>query len=63
MKVTVIPIVFGALDTVTKGLIKRLKDLEVRGDQISEDHSNDSIIKIGQNTKKSSRGLRTLAVT
>ena len=29
MKVTVIPIVIGALGTVTKGLVKRLEDLEV----------------------------------
>ena len=31
MKVTVIPIVIGALDTVTKGLVQRLKDFEIRG--------------------------------
>ena len=31
MKVTVIPIVIGALGTVTKGLVKVLEDLEVRG--------------------------------
>ena len=31
MKVTVIPIVNGALGTVTKGLVKRLVDLEIRG--------------------------------
>ena len=31
MKVTVIPILIGALSTVTKGLIKRLEDLEIRG--------------------------------
>ena len=31
MKVTIIPIVIGALDTVTKGLIRGLKDLEIRG--------------------------------
>ena len=30
-KVTVIPIVIGALGAVTKGLIKRLEDLERRG--------------------------------
>ena len=30
MKVTVIPIVIGALGTVTKGLIKELEDLEIR---------------------------------
>ena len=31
MKVTVIPIVVGALGTVTKGLVKRPEDLEIRG--------------------------------
>ena len=31
MKVTVIPIVIRALDTVAKGLIQRLKDFEIRG--------------------------------
>ena len=31
MKVTVIPIVIGALGTVTKGLIKGLEDLEIKG--------------------------------
>ena len=31
MKVTIISIVIGVLGTVTKGLIKRLKDLEVSG--------------------------------
>ena len=31
VKVTIIPIVIGALGTVTKGLFKRLEDLEVGG--------------------------------
>ena len=31
MKVTIIPIVIGASDTVTKGLLKGLEDLEVGG--------------------------------
>ena len=31
MKVMFIPIVIYALGTVTKGLIKRLEDLEIRG--------------------------------
>ena len=31
MKVTVIQIVTGSLGTVTKGLIRRLEDLEIRG--------------------------------
>ena len=31
MKVAMIPIVIGALSSVTKGLIQRLEDLEIRG--------------------------------
>ena len=31
MKLTVIPIVIGALGTVTKGLLKVLGDMEIRG--------------------------------
>ena len=31
MKVIVIPIVIGALGTVTKGLLQRVDDLEIRG--------------------------------
>ena len=31
MKVTFIPIVIGALDTITEGLLKGLEDLEIRG--------------------------------
>ena len=31
MKVTIVPIVIGALETVTKGLLKGLEDLEVGG--------------------------------
>ena len=31
MKVTIVPIVIGAFDTVTKGLLKGLEDLEVDG--------------------------------
>ena len=31
MKVTILPVVIGAFGTVTKGLLKRLEDLEVGG--------------------------------
>ena len=31
MKVTIVPIVFGAFDTITKGLLKGREDLEVGG--------------------------------
>ena len=58
MKVTVIPIIIGALGTVTKRLIQGHNDLEIRGV-----HPNYSIIKIGQNTEKSPGNLRRLAIT
>ena len=56
MKVTVIPIAIGAFGRVTKGLVQRLEDLEIR-----RDHSN-YIIEIGQNSKESSGDLRRLSV-
>ena len=31
MKVTIVPIVIGALVTITKGLLKSLEDLEIGG--------------------------------
>ena len=31
MKMTVIPVVVGALGTIPKGLVKRLENLEIRG--------------------------------
>ena len=31
MKVTVIPIIIGALGTVTKAIVQELEDLEIRG--------------------------------
>ena len=31
MKVTVIPVVIGALDTVTRGLAPKIQNLEIRG--------------------------------
>ena len=31
MKVTIIPVVIGAFDTTTKGLLKGLEDLEIGG--------------------------------
>ena len=57
MKVTIIPIAIGAFDTVTKGSLKGLEDLEVGG------HPNNSIIENGQNTEKSPGDLSRLAVT
>ena len=53
MKVTVIPVVTGALVTIPKGLVQKLEKLEIRGD-----YPDNSIIKIGQNTGKSPGDLR-----
>ena len=60
-KVTIISIISGAFSTVTKGLLKGLKDLEVGG-QV-ETIQNHSIIENGQNTEKNPGDLRRLAVT
>ena len=57
MKVTIIPIVIGALGTVTEVLLKGLEDLEIRH------HTNYCIIEIGQNTEESPEDVRRLAVT
>ena len=48
IKVTVIPIVIGALSTVTKSLLKGLGNKRTSGD-----HPDNSIVEIGQNTEKS----------
>ena len=56
MKVTIVPIVIGALGTVTKGLVQRLEDLEITG-------RTTSISEIGQNTEKSPVCLKRLIVT
>ena len=61
MKVRFIPIVIGALGTVTKGLGKRTWGLENK--RISGDHQNYCIIQIGQNTEKSPGDLKRRAVT
>ena len=59
IKVTFIPIVIGALSTDTKGLIRGLEDLEIRG-RVETIYS---IIEISQNTEKSPGDLRRVAVT
>ena len=61
MKVTVMLIVIGALETIPKGLVKRAGRLG--NERTSGDHPDCSIIKIGQNTEKSPGVLRRLAVT
>ena len=62
MKVTVIPIIIGALGTTHKGLIRRLEDLEIRG-WAETILTIDSIVEIGQNTEKSPGHLKRFAVT
>ena len=61
MKVTVLPIVVGALGTVTKGLVKSIRGL--RNKRSSGDHPNYSIVEIDQNTEKSPGDSRRLIVT
>ena len=61
MKVTIIPIVIGAFGTVTKGLLKGLKDFEELAAEW--DHPNYIIIEDGQNTEKNPGDLRRIAVT
>ena len=66
---TVIPILIGALGTVTKGLVLLFPSPPVSktgglgNKSISGDHPNYSIVEIGQNTEKSPGDLRRLAVT
>ena len=55
---TVIPVVFGALGTVNKGLGNWLEDLRTSGD-----NPNYCIAEISQKTVKSSGELRRLVVT
>ena len=51
MKVTILPIVIGALGTITKGLLKGLEDLEIGGR--TETIQTDSTAKNGQNPETS----------
>ena len=61
MEVTIVPIVIGALGTVTKGLLKGPGGL---GNwRTGRDYPNDSIAEDGQNTETSPGDLRRLAAT
>ena len=60
MKVTMMPIVVSALRTIPKGVVKRLEDLETRG-QVETIQTRS--IKNGHNTEKSPGDLKKLAVT
>ena len=59
MKMTIIPILIGALGTATKGLVQGQDDLEIT----CGDNPNNCIIEIGQNTEKSPGNLKRLVVT
>ena len=61
MKVMVIPVVIGALVTVTKELIEGSGGFGNK--RTRTDHPNYRIINIGQNTEKSPGDLKRLAVT
>ena len=60
MKVMIVPIVIGALGTITKGLLKGLEDLKLED---GRDYPNDSISKNDQNPERSPGDLRRLAVS
>ena len=62
LKVTIVPIMIGAFGTVTKGLLKGLEDLECVW-RTTGDYPNYGTIENGQNTEKSPRDLKRLAVT
>ena len=59
MKMTIVSVVIGALRTVTKGLLKGLEDLEIKG---QVETTQNYIVENSQNTEKSPGDLR-LAVT
>ena len=61
MKVTIVPIVIGALGTITKGLLKGLEDLKVGGRV--ETMQTTALLKNGQNPETIPGDLRRLAVT
>ena len=60
MKVTVLPVVIGALWTVPQKLGKAAERVGNQG--TIRDHPNNSIVKIGQNTEKSHEDPRVLTV-
>ena len=61
MRVTVMPIVIGALGTVPKGLEKGTKRVGNR--RTNRGHKDYNIVKSSQNTEKSPGDLRKPAVT
>ena len=63
MKVTVIPVVIGALGAVLKGLVKRLKEQDIEGSAETIQTSALQRSTRDQNTEKSPWDLKRLAVT
>ena len=61
MKVTVIPIIIGALGTIIKELVQGLEDMEKRGRV--EIIQTTALLRSRRNTEKSPGNLRRLAVT
>ena len=61
MKVTVIPVVFGELKTIPKMFGKEARRVGNR--TTNRNHSNYSIVEIGENPETSPGDLRKLAVT
>ena len=57
MKVTIAPIVIGALSTITKGLLKGLEDLEVGGRVETCSHSDSSEKPTANTDVKNSEGV------
>ena len=60
MKVTVIPIIAGVLETVLKDLEKRLEELEI--ERNNKDHPDYSTVKNTKIARKSPGDLKRLAV-
>ena len=54
-----IPIVVGVLGAVPRASLKDLEELEIR--EKNQDHTDHSIVKIGQNTQKSPGDLLSLS--
>ena len=61
IKFTELPIVIGTLGTILRGLVRGLKWVGNR--RTSRTYPNYCIVEVNQNTDKSPRDLRTLAVT
>ena len=61
MKVTIVPIVIGAIGTITKVILKGLEDMGIW--RTGRDYPNDSIAKNGQHPETSPGDLRRLAIT